>query len=429
MSLILTPFVEDYKQRRSREHNMMDILSECVRLSTTSPEGLTTPLRPTLWKALLKIPADASESTVIPKVASSLPTSSSTSDITISPLRSDVTQQILMDLELAMNSNSNHDGSDGQELVELLQSTVLYFLRKSETTYIPSHSEMAYFISNVMVSSGSQTPSSDIFHILYRIPGILTLPNVTNPVWNDLQRHILQFHDPTLSLHLDRNNLYKSTHKALLESNTGWLTNAFVAVFPKSDGVVVWDYLLSVGNSLLATPEGNAVRLLLFSVAVLIRSKAELMACAHGDDVEVAVLRNPPKAHEVVELCIALERNTPRCVAQEFARIGLLTDPEHTQPCLERLRRHFVLPINTAEIIEPFRTTPSTKAPASALQQLPPPLRYIVLDCRSEKSYNFARLPTAMHIGSRVGYDAELLRAVIDKFQTAIGSHFVVLGT
>lgn len=44
------------------------------------------------------------------------------------------------------------------------------------------------------------------------------------------------------------------------------------------------------------------------------------------------------------------------------------------------------------------------------------------------KSFKFARLPTAVHVGN-VGYDSIKMKAILDRFETAKGSHFVIYGT
>ena len=57
------------------------------------------------------------------------------------------------------------------------------------------------------------------------------------------------------------------------------------------------------------------------------------------------------------------------------------------------------------------------------------PISYVVLDCRSERSFHFARLPTAIHIGCDVGYDPELMLSMLERFEGARGSHICVFGT
>jgi hypothetical protein len=80
-----------------------------------------------------------------------------------------------------------------------------------------------------------------------------------------------------------------------------------------------------------------------------------------------------------------------------------------------------VLPVPTSEIIEAFR---KEKA-----KHIVTTVRYIIIDCRSLKSFRFARLPTAVHIGQHVGYDAERMQKILARFVDAKGSHFSIFGT
>lgn len=54
-----------------------------------------------------------------------------------------------------------------------------------------------------------------------------------------------------------------------------------------------------------------------------------------------------------------------------------------------------MLPITTADLLEAFRVAGHRAKGA---------LTYIVLDCRALRSFQYARLPTAVHIGPDVGY-------------------------
>lgn len=45
------------------------------------------------------------------------------------------------------------------------------------------------------------------------------------------------------------------------------------------------------------------------------------------------------------------------------------------------------------------------------------------------KSFRFARLPTAVHIGATIGYDPKKLENIVKQFESAKGSHFTLFGT
>jgi hypothetical protein len=62
-------------------------------------------------------------------------------------------------------------------------------------------------------------------------------------------------------------------------------------------------------------------------------------------------------------------------------------------------------------------------------ERVRPPRTYVILDCRSANSFHFARLPTAVHVGDEIGFDAELLADMRRRFESAKGSHLCILGT
>ena len=371
MSLLLTPFVDDYDNRRPREHNTPAIRAECLRLAL-SPEGIPAPLRRTLWKALLQIPSDAPKPTGL----------ASPQDETLS-----------LDVEL-MLSNLGAEQNDAQADIE---AVLAFFCKKTGTAYTPSLCELAMPI--VLVYGGKDIGS--IFHVLYRAASSLVVR--LNPGVCDLHRSLLQYHDPTLSLHLDQRNRYSTLPLA------AWHATCFASILGKDNVLPVWDYLLSAGTD-------DARRVLLVGIAILTLSRAFLMASG-GDptDAELCVLRRAATGHDIVATATALEANTPWC-AHDDLRVAFSGEISIS----ERVRKYIVLPITAEEIMRAFRSPPPTS---------PPPIKYIVLDCRSEKSFHYARLPTAVHIGTKVGYDADLMKAITERFVSAKGSHFCILGT
>lgn len=87
---------------------------------------------------------------------------------------------------------------------------------------------------------------------------------------------------------------------------------------------------------------------------------------------------------------------------------------------------------NGDEVVETVHTAASSRAPPSGLDASASShshLQYLVLDSRAENSFLFARLPTAIHIGSTIGYDAEQLQSTIRGLQDAWSSHLTIMGT
>jgi hypothetical protein len=260
--------------------------------------------------------------------------------------------------------------------------------------------------------------ASGLFHTIYRASTALVLktPPYAQGYICDVHRSLLQFHDPELSLHLDRHNLYKGLHKAVFDPESGWHSTAFASILRQGNALSLWDYLVSAG-------QGDMRRLLLVGIAVVILARTSLLKLSASDDVEVCVIRSLASGVEIAKKSEELRERTPMCTSEDI-RLAMFGTAEEVSTAQERIRKHIVIPITCNEVMDSFRVK-KVKSSAGTTA----PLRYVVLDCRSEKSFNYARLPTAVHIGTKVGYDAELMRAITDRFTSARGSHFCVLGT
>eukprot|EP00744_Colponema_vietnamica_P006536 GILI01009481.1.p1 GENE.GILI01009481.1~~GILI01009481.1.p1 ORF type:complete len:679 (+),score=181.48 GILI01009481.1:644-2680(+) len=82
--------------------------------------------------------------------------------------------------------------------------------------------------------------------------------------------------------------------------------------------------------------------------------------------------------------------------------------------------------------VETVHTSASSRAPPSGLDAVASAsshLQYLVLDSRAENSFLFARLPTAIHIGSTIGFDLQQLQSTIQGLQDAWASHLTIMGT
>jgi hypothetical protein len=127
----------------------------------------------------------------------------------------------------------------------------------------------------------------------------------------------------------------------------------------------------------------------------------------------------------------------------------LQRDPREVR---ELLLSYVALPVDSAELVAAFASPaageagggPSsgeTSSSAAMAAATPTPSRpshhhghgtsvgYVILDCRSTESFHFACLPTALHVGDAIGFDAELLQKMRDRFAAARGSHLCILGT
>jgi len=129
------------------------------------------------------------------------------------------------------------------------------------------------------------------------------------------------------------------------------------------------------------------------------------------------------KLRQVYEEAIQLDAQTPFSAKYQFFTIMHPTNISNIRLFNDVLSESVVLPVPTSDVVEGFKKKPSRKTGANRA------FRYIIIDCRSMKSFRFARLPTAVHIGDHVGYDKQKMQAILSRFESAKGSHFTIFGT
>ena len=131
-------------------------------------------------------------------------------------------------------------------------------------------------------------------------------------------------------------------------------------------------------------------------------------------------------------------RNTPKSSLNLLRRDILATDRcDYSTGALNDLREYLLgfvaLPVSANELAASFPNRDNIAPDAEGRMILPPrdpdQLRYIILDTRSENSFLFARLPTAIHMGSDVGFDRAMMRSSLRKVNPIRFSHLTVMGT
>eukprot|EP00667_Euglena_gracilis_P006223 EG_transcript_6278 len=223
-----------------------------------------------------------------------------------------------------------------------------------------------------------------------------------------LLRLLLQYHDPLLALHLDRHRVAPAI---LL---TYWSHDLFIRRTGLQEAHLLWDHLFLCPD---------AVSVLFVALALLISQRQAVLA--HEDPAVITQAINdlfvqPPALTALFGDARSLLRQTPPS-AIDLARQLLTVDPAlDVEAVRAHIRASIVLPITTADLLEAFRVAGHRAKGA---------LTYIVLDCRALRSFQYARLPTAVHIGPDVGYDPEKFLHMRERFDSARGSHFCVMGT
>eukprot|EP00760_Papus_ankaliazontas_P015624 PhM_4_TR16621/c0_g5_i1/m.59459 len=373
--------------------------------------GIDPAMRPSLWRGMLGV-SPKTHDFKKDDSADTIPDA-------------EVKATMRMDVELAL-CNVGLEGDE--EATQVLENVLGHLMQKLGRTYTGTLCELA----TPLVSVLSARSSGVLFHVLYRIINTLVIPRFEAPTTTvaylqDIHRLLLQYHDPALSAFFDQKQKYSSVHKTLF-SPSGWHATIFSTVLGHEQVQPVWDYLVALGG---ANGEDGRWLVLFVGLAVLTLCRDSIMQRDEGqeeEDVELAVMRSGLQGVDVVKRTVELVTNTPTCTKRELRHLLSSSDKAEITKQHERLQQYVVLPVLVGDITEAFRTNP-TKPRATDLTATVPAVRYVVLDCRAERSFNFAHLPTAVHIGPKVGFDHELLQQIIERFDAVRGSHFVVMGT
>jgi hypothetical protein len=324
-----------------------------------------------------------------------------------------VTKNIRMDVELLL-SVATVEG-DATQAQEQLEGMLEYLCTKKGLPYRSALCEVV----GPLVSLPAVT-HGQVFHLLVTIVDSF-LATQTSLAYSEaiveLLRLLLQYHDPLLSLHFDRIQVNFSV--TVLQ----WASTLFASVFGPSHVTVLWDWLFLANDRLLP---------LYIGLSLLVESRDTLMKLTERDALTKAVQQlnfadsSAEKVKEFVTRARHQLKNTPMSIRR------LLTDmfyapidgPTKLPPddVRQRLLGFVALPIAVQEMVDTF-------AMAREGESRKPHLNYVILDCRAEKSFHYARLPTAVHIGGSIGYDPRLLSDMLERFENARSSHFVILGT
>ena len=364
------------------------------------------------------------------------------------------------DAELSLNA-ANYSG-DHAAAARQVQGMVEYLCTKVGRKYESTLTELATPL--VAAADAAGRPLADIMPLLFVVaskvlPSAVAVGRNEAPL-HELMRLVLQYHDPQLSVHCDRQHLNVGP---LLTST--WLVNLFVSSSRDlRDVMYLWDVIFALSDYdpsvtivFLALARFGLHRdalLQLHDVTTMARlvhrtsfdaaeSEGAAAASASGSTLPPTWLRRlvadgrrilkftPMSARGLMRLylhALTLPALAPVVPAPASPNGG--ADPlqvaagDTTTPAAHaaRLLEQPVLPVTTDDMLAAFAVMEDG-------QHRPPHLNHVVLDCRAEKSFHHARLPTAIHVGNDVGFDPHLLAAVVERFDHAKGSHLTILGT
>lgn len=123
----------------------------------------------------------------------------------------------------------------------------------------------------------------------------------------------------------------------------------------------------------------------------------------------------------ILKLAQEIQKETPVATKNQVMSVFYPTKETNLVELHKFYLENVILPLPISEIIEIFKKDKKSISKSS--------LHYIVIDCRSIDSFKFARLPTAIHIGTNIRYDEKRMNEIIKQYESAKGSHFTIFGT
>ena len=250
--------------------------------------------------------------------------------------------------------------------------------------------------------------------------------------FDQMFRLLVQYHDPDLQLHFDRHRL-----EVIIDEIIPWsksLLFDFIAssITDASELKQTLTYLLDI-----LIIERDPVMYTFLIISILVRDRSNIMALDIPEELRSycqAGLSSKEKQQiikskmDIFSLYLEaknLEKETPISARNQLQSIYQASFEAKFDTMKQLLQESVILPLPATEIADCFTKDKTRQQQRSQNSKV----KYLVIDCRSVKSFQYARLPTAIHVGTRVGYDNDKMKAILSKFEDAKGSHFVIFGT
>ncbi|KAF0984880.1 hypothetical protein FDP41_000779 [Naegleria fowleri] len=249
--------------------------------------------------------------------------------------------------------------------------------------------------------------------------------------FDQMFRLLLQYHDPELQIHFDRHRL-----EVIVDEIIPWSKSLLVDLILRfnSNFIETFTYFLDI-----LIIERDPVIFTFFVISILIRDRTNLLNLTTTNELRQyckdALSTSSTSKQQIIAVksdisslyleVKNLEKETPLSARNQLLSLFQASAEVKFDAIKKQLQESVILPIPTSEIVDCFtkdRTRQQQRAKTTSV-------KYIIIDCRSVKSFQYARLPTAIHIGTRVGYDDEKMKAILQRFQDAKGSHFIIFGT
>eukprot|EP01080_Neovahlkampfia_damariscottae_P004226 gene4226-7563_t len=223
-----------------------------------------------------------------------------------------------------------------------------------------------------------------------------------------LFRLILLYHDPKLCLNFDSNSIEP------IEYIQSFIFNNFLNL--TDEILYLWDTLLINSK--------NKLFPIFFGIGYLIKKREKNLLIKKDLNVKMNKIQNLIEIIEIQKIGKEIEMRTPLSTKNQLMSLLFPTKETNLDELFQFFKKNLILPIPTFEIIEGFLKKKKVNTLSNNYHQ-----NYIIIDCRSIESFKFARIPTAIHIGSNIKYDENKIKKIINQFESAKDSHFTIFGT
>nr|CAJ2476937.1 unnamed protein product [Leishmania braziliensis] len=324
----------------------------------------------------------------------------------------------------------------------------LFYRLGTDTAFYfnPEMIEVILCVTYVVAGSGS-TEKSVLLRILYRMLCVLqsdfimpTASRLYEPAAASLLRLMLQFYDPQLATHMDQQQV--DIGKYLLN----WSRRLLVLQSDYDTALKVLDWVFILGDPVMVPYVAHAYLITHRQSLMMLKTKQTLAehldkmkftlpACkADAIDPELvdgratapirvwsgkSLLQNADLLYRVTPL--STQRMLDFCL---FPDVGLLNKtPEELQQYYAETP---ILPLERSDIASAF----AKRGAATEEGDYKFPSReYVIADCRSQESFEYVRLSTAILVGDVLSYHHERLAEAMRRLESCRGHPLALYGT
>ncbi|CAG9580854.1 conserved hypothetical protein [Leishmania major strain Friedlin] len=324
---------------------------------------------------------------------------------------------------------------------------LFYRLGADATFYFnPAMMEVILCVTYVVAGSRS-TDKNMLLRTLYRMLCVLqkdfivaAASHLYEPATTSLLRLMLQFYDPQLVTHMDQQQVNIGTYlfdwsRRLLVLQSDYDTAlkvldwVFILGDPAMVPYVAHAYLITHRRSLMLLSTKQAL------TQHLDKMKFTLPACK-ADAINPELVDGRATAptpvwggKSLLQNADLLYRVTPLST-QRMLAFCLYPDAGALNKTSKELQEYYAktpsLPLERSDIASAFaKRGAAAQGGGDAL----PSHEYVIADCRSRESFEYARLPTAVHVGDVLSYHHEDLAEALRRLESCRGHPLALFGT